>query len=385
MADYPRTYNVQARDRAPLVAFMLDALRGAGCRIIEEPQPDSAPFRILFELPNGERMGVVAYAFLANQRLTKNRPADEYRFQLKYGTKDDQLHELWQDPSGLYTTVLCGINPTEKLFVGADPVLHNPTRMFISIAFKQEHVQRALQLGWHTWERELHRDEDPVEVLVGGTQAAFLRYVLFEREAFGEDQGHRQRLAEKTLVSLLEGPRLIAAAPGIQRLDSLSEELDLTPDEIMAMIRDAPYLKRAVRGTAAEKHLFNLLKAVPGVTHIEHDKGSDIVLRYRGVPLNIECKNVLWTTLKNNVPRVDFQRTRTSKADPCSRFYSPSDFQVVAACLHARTGKWEFRSILSSRLDPHRTCPGKLSSSVQVDDRWSPDAGSVLAEAALTA
>lgn len=382
MSESPRTYKVQARDREPLVAFMLEALRDGGCRLIEEPKPDSAPFRILFELPNGERMGIVAYAFFANQALTKNRPADEYRFQLKYGTKDDQAHELWQDPSGLYTTVLCGINPTEGVFVGADPVLHSPTRMFISIAFKQEHVERALQLGWHIWERELRRDEDPVEVLVGGTRSAFLRYVLFEREAYNEDQGHRHRLAERTLASLLSGSPIIAAAPTDERLHALSVELDLTPDEIMDMIRSAPYLKRAVRGTAAEKHLFNVLKGVPDVTHIEHDRGSDIVLRFRGVPLNIECKNVLWTTLKNGLPRVDFQRTRTSKADPCSRFYSPSDFHIVAACLHARTSNWEFRFALSSRLDAHRTCLGKLSSNVQVDRRWSADASQVLAEAA---
>jgi len=56
-------------------------------------------------------MGIVAYAFLANSKPTKNRPPDEHRFQLKYGSKDDRLHELWQDPFGLYTTLLVGINP----------------------------------------------------------------------------------------------------------------------------------------------------------------------------------------------------------------------------------------------------------------------------------
>ena len=38
-------------------------------------------------------------------------------------------------------------------------------------------------------------------------------------------------------------------------------------------------------------------------------------------------------------------RTRASKADPCSRFYSPNDFDVVAACLHAVSERWEFRYV----------------------------------------
>lgn len=54
-----RTYGVQARDREPLIAFMLGALRSAGCRIIHEPPPIQAPFRITFETPTGERVGIV--------------------------------------------------------------------------------------------------------------------------------------------------------------------------------------------------------------------------------------------------------------------------------------------------------------------------------------
>ena len=49
------------------------------------------------------------------------------RFQIKYENKDGRLHEIWQDPAGLYTTVFLGIDPATGCFVAADPVLHNPT------------------------------------------------------------------------------------------------------------------------------------------------------------------------------------------------------------------------------------------------------------------
>ena len=80
-----RTYSVRRNARQPLINFMLQALRDEGCKILYSSPPTEAPFRITFETPQGERLGIVAYAFLANFKETKNRPADEHRFQLKYG------------------------------------------------------------------------------------------------------------------------------------------------------------------------------------------------------------------------------------------------------------------------------------------------------------
>lgn len=94
---------------------MLDALRASGCRIIYASPPDRAPFVITFETRDGERMGIVAYAFLATRTPTRNRPEDERTFQIRYGNKsdyaDDNAHMLWQDPLGLFTTRLIGIDP----------------------------------------------------------------------------------------------------------------------------------------------------------------------------------------------------------------------------------------------------------------------------------
>jgi hypothetical protein len=193
----PRTYAVDGRKRAPLVRWMVEALETCGCRVILASDPSEAPFRITFETPAGERMGIVAYAFLANTKVTVNRPADEHRFQIKYGQHDGALHELWQDPYGLYTTLLLGINPEQGFFVAADPVLHSPTPSQVSFAFTQAQVHRVLAEGWAAWERDREDEEEPVEVLVGGRAEAFLRYARFEREALGEDQGHRQALAER--------------------------------------------------------------------------------------------------------------------------------------------------------------------------------------------
>lgn len=368
-----RTYSVSRRNREPLLAFMLQALRGEGCQILYSSPPSEAPFRITFETPQGERLGIVAYAFLANSRLTKNRPADEHRFQLKYGSKDGLFHDLWQDPFGLYTTLLVGINTEGGFFVGADPVLHNPTRLFISIEFKQHQVDQILEQGWHVWERERKgAPEEPVEVLVGGTPGSFLSYIRFEREAFGEDQGHRQLLAER---ALRHRPTVHA----------LIREFRLSEREVLDLIESAHRLKVAVRGSVAEEHLYRQLRTLPEIRSCVRLTGDGPDLGVRLVDdreLTIECKNVLRKPDREGLARLDFQRTRAAKSDPCSRYYSPKDFDVVAACLHAITEKWEFRFALPTRLEPHVKCPGKLSSNVHIDDGWSRDPVRVLRAAA---
>lgn len=366
-----RTYGVSRKDRQPLLDFMLGALRSEECQILSCSSASEAPFRITFETAQGERMGIVAYAFLANSRLTKNRPVDENRFQLKYGSKDGLLHSLWQDPFGLYTTLLVGINPELGFFVGADPVLHSPTRLFISIEFKERHVKEILANGWHAWERERQRaPEDPVEVLVGGTSKSFLSYVRFERQARGEDQGHRQLLAERALK----------AKPTVH---ALAREFQLAENEVFDLIENALRLKVAVRGSVAEEHLYRQLSKLPGIrcARLSGD-GPDLTASLNGRTVTIECKNVLRKPSRDGLARLDFQRTRAAKSDPCSRYYSPQDFDVVAACLHSVTEKWEFRFALSGGLDPHAKCVGKLSSNVNLDERWFADPMGVLRTAA---
>lgn len=386
----PRYYSVSRRQKFPLVNFIRSALDEAGCRILHEPDPSRAPYRFTFETPAGERLGIIAYAFFANSQATKNRPPDEHRFQVKYSSDTKVLHPLWQDPYLLYTTLFCGIDPERGIFVGADPVLHSPTRFFISIEYKQHHVDDIVARRWHSWERERRAGSDePVEVLVGGTKESFLRYVRFEREALGEAPGHRQLLAETLLAPSKLAPTAALPfsplVPPPSTLHSLAEEFELSEKEVLNLIANARRLKMAVRGWVAEEHLVRQLRSVPGVGRCERNDGegeADVDVVFTGVPLRIECKNVLRQRFANGQPRLDFQRTRASKKDPWSRFYSPDDFDVVAACLHAVEQTWKFSYVIPSRLDRHPRCEAKIANNVRIDRRWNSDAAAVLTEAA---
>jgi len=401
-ADRPfETFRVQKRARAVLVDFMKSALIESGCAIIRSSPENEAPFRVTFVPPWGGRMGIVAYAFLANQKVTKNRPQDEHRFQLKYSSNDGRLHEIWQDPYGLYTTLLVGINPQRGFFIGADPVLNSPTRFFISKEFKETHVDRILADRWFAWDRDqrpkrhqVDLETQSVETMVGATPKHLLKYVLFEREVRGEDQGHRHLVADRfhrtpVATAARMSAMLAGEEPTISPRDlhGLEREFDLSSNEILELIVAAPRLKMAVRGWVAERHLQDALHEVAHVRRvesIEEDGRPDFRVEVRGGqrPVFIECKNVLRGTDKMGRPRLDFQKTRAAKGDPCSRYYSPHEFHVVAACLHANTERWEFAARLTAEMAAHKTCPGRLAQGVVIDESWSRDLGTVLDAAA---
>ncbi len=360
--------------------------------VLRSSEPSTAPFRISFVSPEGVRMGIVAYAFFANSRVTKNRPDDEWRFQIKYGGKAGALHDIWQDPFGLYTTLFLGINPEHGFFVGADPVLNSPTRFFISKEFKRDHVEEIRRDGWAVWERERRLDGSNTgfEVMVGGNATTFFRYVLFEQEARGEDQGTRHFLAERfrdgvplgLTAQWLRG-RLAASDRSV--VDALVAEFQLPENEILEIIGQAPRLKVAVRGWVAERHLLRQMQTIPGISQLrqlERDGSADFSLKFAGRgPLLVECKNVLRNVPKDGVPRLDFQRTRAAKGNPCSRYYKKTDFHVTAACLHSVTESWEYRAQATRDMRPHPTCEGRLHHRVRIDDGWSSDLEKVLARA----
>lgn len=378
--EYQR-YSVSRASKQPLLDFVLNSLAVAGCRILSSSDPSHAPFRITFEDPAGQKLGILVYAFLANSKETRNRPSDEHRFQVKYGKKDGLLHEIWQDPFQLYTTLMVGIDLERQIFVGVDPMIHQFTKFFISIEFKRSEVEAILDQGWHCWELAKRiGDDSPVETMVGGNSAAFLNYIRFEQAAKGIDQGHRYLLAEK-LDDYLHRAAREAARIGKVLLDrnptseQVKRDYGISLDEFYKVIQSTPRLNMPVRGWVAEVHLGNLLRATPGVdvcNAIERDGQPDFEVIYQGgKPILIECKNVLRKTLANGTIRVDFQKTRASKNDPCSRFYHPKDFEILAACLHPCTENWEFRFHLTSTL-PLRTkdCLEHINNNVNLDDQW---------------
>lgn len=378
-----RKYTVSRKAKEPLVGFMIDALTSTGCRIIQHSDPGIAPFQVSFETPLGERMGIIAYAFFANSKPTKNRPNDEHRFQVKYGAKDGALHPLWQDPYGIYTTLFLGINPESGFFVGVDPVLHSPTKMFISVEFKEEQARQIQKNGWNCWEREKTSRgfDSPVETVVGGRPERFLDYIRFEQAALGLDQGHRFLLAEQIgqhgshILSLHQKHAAgQPITPANARLHHLAEEFELDTDQILSLIDSAPRLKMAVRGWVAETHLETQLRCIPQITELtrlEQDGQPDFDLILQGGRhLRIECKNVLRRPMADGTIRVDFQKTRASKNNPCSRYYRRDEFQVLAACLHPSTEKWEFQYQLTRNLAAHQKCPLHLDNKVRVSPDW---------------
>lgn len=363
-----RKWGVQRRAKEPLLAFLVQGLVAGGCTVLSASEPDYAPFLITFETPLGERQGILVYAFFANSKLTVNRPEDEHRFQIKYGSDTSAVLPIEQDPTQLLTTLFVGIDTDRGVMVGADPVLHDGTKMFISLEFKRSEVDRVLRDGWHAWERESARREgQPVEVLVGVKQDRLLDFVRFERLALGLDAGHRQLLAEQ----LLGNPLLRAESHAPH---ALTTELGLSGEAVLDLIQGAKRLKMAVRGWVAEHHLERLLQDVPGVEdcrRLDEEGQPDIELRFRGSRrLLVECKNVLRIRTADGRPRVDFQRTRASKNDPCSRYYRPTDFNVLAACLHAVSEEWEYRFIPTEVLPKHLTCAGRIQSNLKVGEGW---------------
>src|SRR6516162_497992 len=75
-----KVYSVSAHGKAPLLDFIRKALEARGCKIHHVSAANRAPFHIVFEMPGGERVSLLVYAFLANSKPTRNRPSDEHRF-----------------------------------------------------------------------------------------------------------------------------------------------------------------------------------------------------------------------------------------------------------------------------------------------------------------
>lgn len=391
-----RTYTVNPAARLPLVEFMTGSLMAAGCKIIHCSPANKAPFVVAFETPSGERMGIVAYAFLATRTPTKNRPNDERSFQIKYGSKEgysgENSHDLWQDPLGMFTTLLLGIDPHGDFCISADPIVHTPTKFFIRLEFKDEHADLVKRQGWHAWERvkrNTPRDAPRVETLVGVTKERFLDLVRFERASRGLDPGNRLIIAESYDLRLPKSsPSPVDQSNEIVRaaqVHPLVQQFALSPNEIFDLIAGAHRLKMAVRGWVAEEHLRSTLSIVPGITHCERldeEGGPDLRVAFNGgPPLTVECKNVARETDRHGNPRIDFQRTRAAKGNPCSRYYEPTEFDIVAACLHGVTNQWNFRYALPGELPPHKTCLGRITSNIRVDKQWVSDAQDVFRRA----
>lgn len=378
-----RRYRVSGK--GPIVDFIAGAIKASGGEVLRKPPPTWAPFEFLVRTPAGERLELICYAFLANKYKQKGRPKDEHRFQIKYGSEFDDYHHLYLADGVGDATLMFGVHLERGVFVAVDPAMHNPTWFSKSVEFKSEQLDQVRRLGWYGWERARvagGRRKRPLsllscqtEVLVGLSPEHFFRYVQLERAAIALDAGQRLLLTDR--MAVVPGP--VSTRPR----HPLEEAMGLSAEEILGVIDGAFRLRVAVRGAVAERHLGKQLSRVPGVHDVEaldEDGAPDFRVYFRGEgPFTIECKNVLRRMTRGRV-KVDFQKTRASKHDPCSRYYSRDDFHVLAACLQPVSEAWDFRFCRTMDLPEHEKCPGRLShKDVFVDEaHWSDELPGVL-------
>ncbi len=240
-------------------------------------------------MPKGELIELVCYAFTANKYRQQGRPADEHRFQIKYGSEFDRYHHLYFDPKGERVTLMFGLHLEMGLFVGVDPRMHSPTWFSSSVEFKTAALERAGEIGWHGWERERsdarRKLGRPYENLLTETVVAFrpehlVRYIEFERLASGLDCGERLMLSERVEHALASGDTQHA---DVTEPHALERQFGLPANQILDIISAAFRLEAAVRGGVAEYHLERYLKGVTGVRRVRHiieDGKPDFEMEY---------------------------------------------------------------------------------------------------------
>ena len=373
------------------VARIAAAIEASGGRVLEAPDPSEAPFLFKVTAPDGKVLDLVCYAFTANKYQNKHdkkaRPLDENRFQIKYGSEFHRSHKIFIDPDRKRVTLMFGVHDDRGLFIAVDPAMHNPTWFSASVEFKDHQLEAATKEGWYGWERDrvaagrrqVRLQEDRrTETVIAFRPEHFLTFARFERVASGGDPGERLLLSDEIAERIRAGEDpsdLLQDLPAKAtktaiKAHPLLGQLGLEPDELLGILEGSFRLLVAVRGSVAEHHLGKQLKAIralSNVRRIDADGKPDFEVDYKKRQYRIECKNVL-RRLVGKVPRVDFQKTRASKGNPCSRFYDAKQFEVLAACLHPVSQKWEFRFHPTAALPPHKKCEGRLSPRVEVKD-----------------
>ncbi len=83
-ASSARSYHLQGR--ADLHAFLAEAVDASGGRVLYASDPHRAPVYLGVQLDSDERMGMLVYPFRITRNTIRNRPGDEVRGQLRYGS-----------------------------------------------------------------------------------------------------------------------------------------------------------------------------------------------------------------------------------------------------------------------------------------------------------
>lgn len=365
----------RASGRSDIRDFLIDAIERSGGRVLHASPAGRGPVFIGAQAEHEDVIGLMCYGFRCNAPPIGGRAADEHRVQVRYGGEGTWAtnHAVGHDVAQVDITLVLGAHLDRDLFIGLDPLRYNPLPFGISVEFKDEHVDAIQASGWHVWEREnlagrrreVPRARDGLETVVGFAPERLLDYARLERRA--------------TALGLDPPLRFRAATAVSQRrthdtLHALEQEFGLPAAEILNIITERTRLKVAVKGGVAERHLESFLKAlgpVSDVIRIDADGRPDFRVRLlSGREITIECKNVSPKTYADGTAKVEVQKTRATQGDPAGRLYRPSQFDVVAACLFAVTGGWEFRFCRAKDLTRSEEHPQRIAPLQRVDERW---------------
>lgn len=384
----PRGYPVTGR--ADLHALLIDSVAQSGGTVLYASSSRRVPVYLGVEDAAGERRGLMIYPFRMTKVAIRNRPVNEIRGQLRYGSEaswNSDDHWIARDLAGVDTTLLLGVYADGPLFVGLDPTLYDPLPLGISAAYiKDQQVEDTRQQGWLVWERENHagqlrqapRAAGGLEALVAFGPQRLLDYAAFERTAssLGLDPPLRHAAAnDAASTSPMEQGRQSS-------LHSLEAGFDLSAREILDIIHTRMRLEVAVKGGVAEHHLEKRLRDDPNIAaaeRLDKDGQPDFDVKLQaGARVLMECKNTSPDTYANGDYKVEIQKTRATRDDPAGRLYKPEQFEVVAACLYSSTRQWEFRYKRTALLQRHAKHPDRLAATHRVDSTWATSLGSAL-------
>lgn len=374
---FGEVYRVQGR--SDLHDFLLRAVEASGCRVLYASDPNRAPVYVGMQLDSDERIGMLVYPFRVTRNTIKNRPGNEVRGQLRYGSEDswNREHPLGRDIAGVDVTTILGIDLAAGVFLGLDANLWDPLPMGISFYAKDQEIEHARQTGWHVWEkvnragnrRTEARSPTNLETVVAFAPDRLIDYARLERRATALRLDPPLRFSAATAMA----DRALPDEP--QRRHVLESQFALTSQQILDIIGGRNRLSVAVRGGVAEYHLEQQLSGAPSiasVTRLDVDAMHDFdVTLDDGTFLRVECKNASPKTSARGAFKVEVQKTRASKGDPASRFYAVDSFDVVAACLFSPTGRWEFRFGRTADMARHKDFPDRLAPIQPITDDWT--------------
>lgn len=374
---FGEVYRVQGR--ADLHAFLIESVKASSGRVLYASDPHHAPVYLGMQLDSDERIGVLVYPFRMTRNTIKNRPADEVRGQLRYGSEETwkRKHLVGRDVADIDVSMILGIDLIDGVILGLDANLWDPLPMGISFYAKDAEIEQAKASGWHVWEkinragtkRSEPRSPTSLETVVAFTPDRLIDYVRLERRATSLRLDPPLRysaaiaLADKAQINEMPHRHV------------LEEQFALTSEQILDIIGGRNRLSVAVRGGVAEYHLEHELEHAPGVSTVERldvDAMHDFnVTMTDGRHLRVECKNASPKTSASGAFKVEVQKTRASKGDPASRFYPTDGFDVVAACLFPPTGRWEFRYGLTAGMARHKDFPDRLAPIQTITHDWA--------------